>query len=85
MKKFNITLFNVNENNIDKFFKLVEGCKGKVELVSDGFRVDLRSKLAQYISITKIFMNKEVEEIELVVYEQEDANKFLEFMLDGRK
>ena len=84
MKRFNITLFNVNENNIDKFFKLVEECSGKIELVSDGFRLDLRSKLAQYVGITKIFMNKEVEEIELVVYEPDDANKFLEFMLDGK-
>ena len=84
MKRFNITLFNVNENNIDKFFKLVEECSGKIELVSDGFVLDLRSKLAQYVGITKIFMNKEVEEIELVIHEPDDANKFLEFMIDGK-
>ena len=83
MKAFNITLFHINENNIDGFFKLVEGCKGKIELVSDGFRVDLRSKLAQYVSIAKIFMNKEVEEVNLIVYEPEDVNKFLRFMMDG--
>jgi hypothetical protein len=86
MKKFNIKLFNINEDNIDNFFKLVEECKGKVELVSDGygFRVDLKSKLAQYVSIAKIFMNKEVEEVELIISEAEDASKFLRFMFEGK-
>ena len=84
MKKFNVTLFNVNENNIDKFFKLIEGCKGKVELVSDGFKVDLRSRLAQYVSVAKIFMNKEAGEVELIVYDKNDVDKFLEFMLNCR-
>lgn len=83
MKAFSITLFHINENNIDNFFKLVEDCKGKIELVSDGFRVDLKSKLAQYVSIAKIFMNKEVEEIKLIIHESEDVNKFLRFMMDG--
>lgn len=82
MKRFNITLFNVNEDNIDKFFKVIEECSEKVELVSDGFRVDMRSKLAQYVSIAKIFMNKEAGEVELVVYNPDDANRFLEFMLE---
>lgn len=84
MKKFNIKLFNINEGNIDNFFKLVEECKGKVELVSDGFRVDLKSKLAQYVSIAKIFMNKEVEEVELIIGEAEDVNRFLRFMFEGK-
>lgn len=84
MKTFNIKLFNINENNIDKFFELMNGCHGKVELVSEGFRVDLRSRFAQYVSIAKIFMNKEVEAVELIIYEAEDVHKFIEFMLNGR-
>ena len=84
MKRFNITLFNINDNNIDKFFKLIEECSGKVELVSDGFKVDLRSRLAQYVSVAKIFMNKEAGEVELIVYDKNDVDKFLEFMLNGR-
>lgn len=84
MKTFNIKLFNINENNIDKFFELMNGCKGKVELVSEGFRVDLRSRFAQYVSIAKIFMNKEVEKVELIIYEAEDVHKFIEFMFNGR-
>lgn len=84
MKTFNIKLFNINENNIDKFFELMNGCNGKVELISEGFRVDLRSRFAQYVSIAKIFMNKEVEKVELIIYEAEDVHKFIEFMFNGR-
>lgn len=82
MKTFNIKLFNINENNIDNFFKLMDECKGKVELVSEGFRVDLRSRFAQYVSIAKIFMNKEVEEVGLIIYEPDDAHKFVRFMME---
>lgn len=73
-------LFNINENNVEKFFELLETCEGKVELVADGFRVDLRSRFAQYVSIAKIFFNKEVEEVELLAYNQNDVNKIMEFM-----
>ena len=83
MKTFNIKLFNINENNIDKFFKLMNGCNGKVELVSEGFRVDLRSRFAQYVSIAKIFMNKEVEEVELIIHDPDDVNRFIRFMMEG--
>lgn len=73
-------LFNINENNVEKFFELLETCEGKVELVADGFRVDLRSRFAQYVSIAKIFFNKEVEEVELLAYNQNDVNKIMDFM-----
>lgn len=73
-------LFNINENNIEKFFELLETCEGKVELVADGFRVDLRSRFAQYVSIAKIFFNKEVEEVELLAYTQNDVDKIMNFM-----
>lgn len=76
-------LFNITEKNIDNFFKLVEDCEGKVELVADGFRVDLRSRFAQYVSIAKIFFNKEVEEIELIAYTQNDVNRLMNFMANG--
>lgn len=74
-------LFNITENNIDRFFEVVDACEGKVELVADGFRVDLKSRFAQYVSIAKIFFNKEVEEIELIAYTQNDINKIMDFMM----
>ena len=35
--------------DIDKFFEVVDSCKGKVELVTgEGDRLNLKSKLSQY-------------------------------------
>ena len=36
--------------DIDKFFEVVDSCKGKVELVTgEGDRLNLKSKLSQYL------------------------------------
>ena len=44
--------------NIDGFFKIVDQCKGKVELVTgEGDRLNLKSKLSQYVSLANIFSN----------------------------
>ena len=44
-----------NITNIDKFFKVVDSCKGKVELVTgEGDRLNLKSKLSQYVSMAMI-------------------------------
>ena len=39
-----------NITDVEKFFKVVDQCKGTVELVSpEGDRINLKSKLAQYL------------------------------------
>ena len=57
-------IHNITEKNIDKFFEIIENCEGKVELVCEDFRLNLKSRFAQYVSVAKIFFNKEVKEIE---------------------
>ena len=48
-----------NITNIDKFFEVVDSCKGKVELVTgEGDRLNLKSKLSQYVSMANIFSNE---------------------------
>lgn len=50
-----------NITNIDKFFEVVDSCKGKVELVTgEGDRLNLKSKLSQYVSMANIFSNGEI-------------------------
>lgn len=73
--------------NIDKFFEIIDLCNEKVELVSkDGDRINLKSKLAQYVALAKIFSNEEiVKELELATYDPEDAMKLLKFMRDGNQ
>ncbi len=74
-----------NITNIDGFFKVVDSCKGKVELVTgEGDRLNLKSKLCQYVSMANIFSNGEIPELEIIAYEREDIDKLIEFMNDGK-
>ena len=42
--------------DVEAFFSEVDRCKGKVELVTvDGDRLNLRSKLCQYVSVARLF------------------------------
>ena len=73
-----------NITDIDKFFEVVDRCSGKVELVTgEGDRLNLKSKLSQYVSIANIFSNSEIPELEIVAYEPEDIERLTEFMLKG--
>ena len=71
-----------NITNIDKFFEIVDSCKGKVELVTgEGDRLNLKSKLSQYVSLANIFSNGEIPELEIVAYEKDDIDKLMSFMI----
>ena len=73
-----------NIQNIDKFFKVVDSCTGKVELVTgEGDRLNLKSKLCQYVSMANIFSNGEIPELEIIAYEREDIDKLIDFMMHG--
>lgn len=71
--------------NIEKFFKVVDSCSGKVELVTgEGDRLNLKSKLAQYVSMASIFSaGAEIPELEIIAYEPEDTTKLINFMING--
>ena len=71
-----------NITNIEKFFQVVDSCTGKVELVTgEGDRLNLKSKLCQYVSMANIFSNGEIPELEIVAHEKEDIDKLISFML----
>lgn len=74
---------NINEENIGRFFEVIDSCEGRVELVSNDFRLNLKSNLVKYVALVNIFSNKEIKEIELLAYNQNDVNKLLEFMISG--
>ena len=74
-----------NINNIEGFFNTVDSCKGKVELVTgEGDRLNLKSKLCQYVSMANIFSNGEIPELEIIAYEREDIDKLINFMMAGQ-
>ena len=69
-------------DDIEKFFKVIDSCTGKVELVGEDIRINLKSKLAQYFSLANIFSGgNEIPELEIIAYNQEDVNKLIAFMI----
>ena len=73
-----------NITNIEGFFNTVDSCKGWVELVTgEGDRLNLKSKLCQYVSMANIFSNGENPELEIIAYEREDIDKLINFMMNG--
>lgn len=73
-----------NITDIDKFFEVIDSCVGKVELVTgEGDRLNLKSKLSQYVSMANIFSNGEIPELELVAHEKEDIDKLISFMMNS--
>ncbi len=73
-----------NINDVDKFFKVVDSCSGKVELVTgEGDRLNLKSKLSQYVSMANIFSDGTIKELEIVAYEPADIDRLVNFMMDG--
>ena len=74
-----------NISDVEKFFKVVDSCAGKVELVTgEGDRLNLKSKLCQYVSMASIFSNGDmIPELEIIAYEPEDTHKLISFMVNG--
>ena len=74
-----------NITNIEGFFSVVDSCKGKVELeTGEGDRLNLKSKLCQYVSMANIFSGGEIPELEIIAYEKEDIDKLIKFMVAGK-
>ena len=73
-----------NITDIERFFDVIDDCKGKVELVtSEGDRLNLKSKLSQYVSLANVFSDGTIEEIEIIIHEKEDREKLIKYMIQG--
>ncbi len=61
--------------NTQEFFKVVDDCKGRVELLTgEGDRLNLKSKLCQFMSMTQISQSRRTA-FEIVASEEEDLQK----------
>ena len=70
-------LTNVSE--VDSFIKTINECSGDVWLEStDGDRINLKSKLSQYIAISAL-ISIEGDNLDLYCSLPEDETKFLKF------
>lgn len=73
-----------NISDVEKFFQVIDQCKGTIELVSaEGDRINLKSKLSQYLSMASLFSNGYINELELVAHEPEDVERLIKYMYQG--
>lgn len=73
-----------NITNIEGFFENVKKCKGNVELLtSEGDRINLKSQLCKYFLIAKVFSDKVIKEVEIIVHEPEDVERLINYMIRG--
>lgn len=74
-----------NIQNVEKLFQIIrDECIGTVELVStEGDRINLKSRLSQYISMVRLLDAEFVRELQLVASDPADVERLLRFMRDG--
>lgn len=75
-----------NIQDIDGFFKVIDACEGRVDLVtSEGDRLNLKSKLSQYVSLSSILQSDvNIPELEIVAYEPADTEKLFNFLINKK-
>lgn len=75
----------MNIDDPEKFFEVVNKCKGTVELVtSEGDRLNLKSQLTKYVALTKLFADNMIPEMEIVAHDPDDVSRLLDYMVSGK-
>jgi len=73
-----------NIKNPQKFFEVLDQCKGTVELVtSEGDRLNMKSKLCQYIALSQMFTEASIDEVDIIVSEPDDMALMLQYLVRG--
>lgn len=49
----------------------------------EGDRINLKSKLTQYLSMATIFSNGYIKELDLVAHDREDIERLIKYMYQG--
>ena len=79
MKFFNIT-------NIDGFFKIIDQCKGRVELVTEeGDRLNLKSRLSRVIAYANVFSGGTIDEMEILTSDPDDQQLLMNYLFTGEQ
>lgn len=75
----------MNIDEPEKFFEVINKCKGTVELVTaEGDRLNLKSQLTKYVAFTRLFADNTIPEMEIVAHDPEDVNRLLDYMVSGK-
>jgi len=69
-------------HNIKDFYNAVDKCSGRIEIITEaGDRLNLRSKLCQYVAMADIFKDASIGTIEIEIEKPEDTAKILSFLI----
>lgn len=73
-------------NQVQKLFEVIDSCTMNVLLVTgEGDCLNMKSKLSQYLSMTRMFANGDVPQMEFIAKDEEDARKLEEFLKEDAK
>jgi hypothetical protein len=78
-------LQNLSKDDLERFFAVVDKCKGDVTLViKDQMELNLKSKLSQFMALVGLFSQANVPQIEIYCKSKEDVPRLIDFMVaDG--
>ena len=78
---------NLKVENLEAFFKVVDQCEGSVYLISPDMNINLKSKIAQYISLANLCSagTGVIDEVEIVANNRSDIDRLINFMIEGHK
>ena len=73
-----------NISNLDAFFHVINQCDGAVELsLPEGGSVNLKSRLSQYISMSTVFSNGNIRELDITTNTLSDSERLINYMVQG--
>ncbi len=63
-----------------EFFLMIDQCEKEL-YTGEGFHLNLKSKLCQFVALTSVFYEKKIEEYELITNCEEDTVRLLRFFV----
>ena len=70
--------------NLEKFLRVIDQCEGKVELITEnGDKYNLKSKLSQYVALTKAFLGGGIPSVKLITHSSSDSGKIIRYMMSN--
>lgn len=72
-----------NVTDIEGLFKVIDECKGRVDIITDDMILNLKSNLAKYFALAQVFSDGAIGSMEIIAFNPEDNAKLLNFMMRG--
>ena len=72
--------------DIDKFCSVLDSCEGKVTMLgADGAELNLKSKLAQFVALSRSFGTDEetIPEMEVITENPKDTKRLIDYMISA--